>query len=129
MRVMAEQDETVDPRTGEVIPGKGMAFSQFLAVKFPDTNHELTQHLHEIAAALNQHFQDFRGKPKAELSLKLVFTLEKGVTNITADKTLKLPKPPSAGAIAYIDAANNFVDDDPRQLSMGFSRSGPRAVS
>ena len=49
LQAMADQDTTP---ADDVIPGKGMRFAHFFAIKFPDTNHELTGDLHAIAAAL-----------------------------------------------------------------------------
>lgn len=122
--------DEIEHRTEERVPGKGMSFPHFVAtIADGALAHELTGDLREVAAALNQHFQDFRGAPKAEITLKLKFKLEKGVVHVLADKSVKLPKPPEAGALLYVDAANNFTQENPNQMHMGFPRSGPRAVT
>jgi hypothetical protein len=127
MRAMSE----VRDQQEEVIPGKSPAFSHFIA-RFAggQVNHELTEALDQVAVALNQHFQDFRGTPKGEIKLTLKFKLEKGSVAALADIAVKLPKAPESGAIFYIDAANHFSEDDPRQITMGFPRAaaGPRPV-
>lgn len=124
---MSEPDQTQEQQ----IVGKGFGFSYFLAtIANGDFNAELTKAMHELGGALNQHFQDFRGAPKGEISIKLKFAYEPktGSVSVTADKTVKLPKTPEAGSLLFIDAQNNFVQDDPRQTHMGFPRTGPRPV-
>lgn len=115
----------------QIVPGKGMIFSFFLTtLQNGDYHAALTEDLHEMAAAINQHFQDFRGSPKGEINLKIKFEFDPklGVVEVLASKKVKLPEKPEAGALLFVDAANNFVQDDPRQMNMGFPRSGPRAV-
>jgi hypothetical protein len=125
MRAM-EQTQDLEQR----VPGKAMSFSHFVAtIAGGDFNHELTLDLSQIGAALNQHFQDHRGEPKAEIEIKVKFKLSKGVVQVLADKKVKLPKKPEAGALLFIGTDNQFLHEDPRQLTMGFQRSGPRPVS
>jgi hypothetical protein len=96
-----------------------MNFNDFvLALQNGDLHAELTEDLRTLAAALNQHFQDFRGIPKGEITLKFSFKMNKGVVEVLAKKTMKLPAPPEHGAILYVDANNGFRRDDPRQLGM-----------
>jgi hypothetical protein len=124
MHVMDKEQEVETP-----VAGKGMAFSHLVAItQNGDLNAELTRQLAEVGAALNQHYQDFRGVPKAEISVKFSFKLDKGVVQVLAEKTVKMPKPPAAGELLYIDSQNNFTRDNPQQLHMGFPRTGPRAV-
>lgn len=122
------KDETVEQK----VPGKGMSFGYFLAtIQSGDFNAQLSEALHQMGAEINQHFQDYRGAPKGEISVKIKFAYDPkmGVVQVLADKTVKFPKPPESGALLFIDVANNFVQDDPRQTNMGFPRTGPRVVS
>lgn len=114
----------------QIVPGKGMSFNYLLAtIQGGDLHAELTKALQELGAAMNQSLQDYGGVPKGEISLTLKFKLEKGVVHVLADRKMKLPKVPEAGALLFIDSANNFVQDNPRQMHMGFPRTGPRPVA
>jgi hypothetical protein len=115
----------------EQVPGKGMSFGYFLAtIQNGDLHAELTRDLSEMGAALNQYRQNFGGEPVGEISVKVKFKLDKaGFVHISADPSVKYPKAPKAAGLLFIDASNNFTQDNPQQLNMGFPRSGPRPVA
>lgn len=122
-RAMADHDKVEAERA---VPGSPRSFNWFLQrIGNGSVVYELTQKLGDIGAGLAQSFQDFRGKPKARLVITIDFTMDKGVVNVEAKYTVKLPAPPAAGALMWIDAANNFTEDNPNQLNMF---RGPRAV-
>jgi hypothetical protein len=126
---MLSMEKEQEPVVEQSIAGKGMSFNYFLAtIQGGDLHAELTTQLHDLGAALSQSLQDYGGIPKGEINLKLKFRLEKGVVHVLADRSMKLPKVPEAGTLLFIDSANNFVQDNPRQMNMGFPRSGPRPV-
>lgn len=116
-----------DPEAEVRALGVGPSFSNWLARHaHGDTNHRLTQMLDEVAAALNQYLQDFGGLPKAEITLKCKFRIEKGVAYADLEPSIKLPKPPEYSGLYFIDGANHFCEEDPRQMNMGFPSVGPR---
>lgn len=126
MKAMAKDENEIE----QPVPGKGMSFSYFLAtIQGGDLHAELTKSLQDMSAALSQNLIDYGGVPKGEISLKLKFKIEKGVVHVLADRSIKLPKVPEAGALLFIGSDNQFCQDNPRQLNMGFPRTGPRAVS
>ncbi|HWY14408.1 MAG TPA: hypothetical protein VNX86_04620 [Rhizomicrobium sp.] len=110
-------------------PGSAKSFTWFLS-RIGDGSlvHELTHKMTEIGAALNQHYQDFRGKPKAEITIKIKIINDKGVMHVTGGYDIKLPGVPVAGAILWTDRNNNFTEDNPEQLRLFAAGRGPRAV-
>lgn len=89
--------------------------------------HELTNKMADIGAALNQAYQDFRGKPKAKIVVTITIENDKGIMNVAAKYKIEMPGAPAATAVMWTDQANNFIDEDPRQPAL-FPR-GPRVVS
>src|SRR5579872_1365389 len=88
----------------EIAPGSPRSFNWFLTrIGNGSIVYELTQKLGEIGAALNQSFQDFRGKPKARLVITIDFTMDKGVVHVEAKYQAKLPAPPAADALMFTD--------------------------
>lgn len=126
MLAMPQIDD--DPEAEVRAVGVGPSFSNWLARhQRGDTNHRLTQMLDEVALAMNQMLQDYGGSiPKAEITIKCKFRLEKGVAYADIEPVLKLPKPPSYSGLYFIDGANHFCEEDPRQTTMGFPSVGPR---
>lgn len=103
-------------------------FAWFLQqIQGGEFHQELSQQLRELNAALNQHVQDFGGKPKGKLKIEIAFELEKGVFRIDATSEMKSPKRPGAGCVMWSTPGNNFTPENPRQLSM--FGSGPRAAA
>lgn len=86
---------------------------------------DLSAALPEIAAALENHGAENGGKAKGRLVLTVDFELKKGVYELYADFTTKLPKVARDRTIAWATPDNFFSPQDPRQVEMF---NGPRAV-
>lgn len=95
------------------------AFATFLAlIQHGDFHHECSTQLQELCAAMNQHVQDFGGKPKGRITISIDMKLDKGCFQIDADLAVKSPRPPAAGSIMWSTPGNNLTAEHPRQISM-----------
>ena len=122
-----QQQHAHKPEDEVLPPGSTRSFNWFLSrIDDGALVHELTQHLTEIGAALNQHYKDYNGKPKAKLTITIDFMNKKGLIEVEGSYDVKLPKRPKSVAIFWTDGANNFCDEDPKQMRL-FPRT-PRAV-
>lgn len=99
--------------------GAARSFSWFLGQIGDGSLHrELTEELRELNAAMNQYVQDYRGSPKAKLTITIEFKLDKGAFEITGAFRSEKPKAPPAGAIMWSTPDNNFTAEHPKQLQM-----------
>lgn len=103
------------------------SFAQFITwVEDGKLNQDLSEGLRELNAKLNDHFRDHGGKPKATLTLKIDFTLDKGVFDIENEFKITLPKVPRGRTVAWSTPGSNFTPDHPKQMS--FLPREPRPV-
>jgi hypothetical protein len=110
------------------LPSGSRSFSWFLAqLQDGELHAKLTAELPRIGAALKEYVENYKGSPKAKLTLTLDFKHDKGVVDITGKFETKLPKSPAGGAVMWVGEDGNFTQDHPRQMNM-FSR-GPRPVA
>ena len=94
-------------------------FGQFLQMLEDGELHEdLSNKLLKINETMNQHFQDFGGKPKAQLDLCIKFSLEKGTFTIEPSFKTKLPLPPRGKTVAWSTKDHRFTPANPAQLNM-----------
>lgn len=81
-------------------------------------NADLSKALQELNAAMNNHCQDFGGKSKGSLTIKLDFVLDKGVFDIFSDFKVSLPKTKRARTVAWSTPGNNFTPHNPKQMQL-----------
>ncbi|PLX36974.1 MAG: hypothetical protein C0605_07855 [Hyphomicrobiales bacterium] len=94
-------------------------FGQFLQMLEDGELHEdLSNKLLQINETLNQHFQDYGGKPKAQLDLSIKFSLERGAFTIEPSFKTKLPEAPRGKTVAWSTKDHRFTPANPAQLNM-----------
>jgi hypothetical protein len=59
-----------------------------------------------------------KAKAKSHVTLKLVIEVENGTTNITAEITSKVPKPPRPSTFFWLLADGTLSTDHPKQIDM-----------
>jgi len=100
-------------------PGAARSFSWFLQqIGDGSLHHDLTNELREMATAMNQYVQDFRGAPKGKIVLTLDFKLDKQAFEVSGSFKITKPKAPAAGAVMWTDKANNFTQQHPSQMQL-----------
>lgn len=124
MRAM-EQDREDDARRPEVEvlsarPTK--SFLQFLAEQGQGAvANELSTRLRDLTEAIEMHFDQFRGKVKGELNVKIKFTLERGMYKVDVEYEQKNPKAPANTTMMWLGRDGNLATENPKQLNMPFS--------
>lgn len=84
-----------------------------------ELNARLSEELKHIGETLSEHAASV-GRAKGELAIKLKFVLEAGgQVAILPEITVKLPKAIHATSFMWLSPGNNFVGEDPRQLTIG----------
>jgi hypothetical protein len=102
--------------TGEVA---ARAFHQFIQmVEDGRLNGDLTDELRNLNAAMNDFAHAYGSKCKGSLTLKLDFTLDKGIFEITSDYKVQTPKAKRDRTIAWSTANNEFTPQNPRQMNL-----------
>lgn len=81
-------------------------------------NVRLTERLREMAEMLDAVGSKGTGKAKGSITVKLDFSYEAGVTDITAKVDAKIPDFPLRRSIAWISKRGNFTASDPNQIDM-----------
>lgn len=79
---------------------------------------ELSEQLQQINAEMNNHAQAYGAKAKGRLTLTIDFELNKGVFDIQADYSVKLPKAKRARSVAWSTPDNRFTPQNPRQMQL-----------
>lgn len=102
-------------------PTANHTFDRFIAThENGDLNHELSEALREMTATLSNHFQAYRGKPKATLKVSFDIVHVDGHLEVSAKVETKLPAAPRAKGIYYATDKNELTRRDPKQLTMPF---------
>lgn len=98
-------------------PNEVRTFSRLIAMhERGNLDEELTKAIGEITGELEEHYNSYRGEPKASLTLKLNFVREKNVITVSATVDKKLPPAPRAKAIYYATASSDgLTTKDPHQ--------------
>lgn len=110
------------------LPAGSRSFSWFLGqLQSGDLHAQLTAELPRIAAALQAYTEEYRGSPKAKLTITLDFKHDKGAVEIFGKFKTELPKAPPAGAIMWVGRDGTFTQQHPNQMNL-FPSAGPRAV-
>lgn len=96
------------------------AFNLFIqGLEDGQLNQDATEALQLIAQELNDHIRNTgKSKAKGSLSLKIDFTLDRGVFEIDSKLTTKLPDAPRGKSVMWTDGDSNFTPQNPRQISM-----------
>lgn len=66
-----------------------------------------------------------KAKAKGHVTLKLVIEVENGTTNITAEVTAKVPKPPRPSTFFWLMPDGTLSTDHPKQIDMFKPRDTP----
>src|SRR5215469_12430435 len=107
MRETAVAEERQETATA---PGAPRSFAWFLQqIGDGSLHHELTNELRAIAEAMNAYVEEYRGAPKAKLTITLDFKLDKQAFEIAGSFKTTKPKAPAAGAVMWSDKSNNFT--------------------
>lgn len=101
-------------------------FGQFLQVIEDGQLHgDLSEALQKISAELSNYQMEHGGTPKATLTLKIDFKLDRGVFEITPKVDTKLPASPRGKSVLWSTPSNLFTPANPKQMSMF---GGPRII-
>jgi hypothetical protein len=104
-------------------------FGQFVAaLENGELHTDLTGDLREISSALLNYVLEHGGSPKASLTLTLNFKLDKGVFEIDAKRSVKLPAGPRGRSVMYATPSNHFTPFNPKQLNMFGPGGGPKVI-
>lgn len=100
-----------------------ISFVQFLhTVADGECQREATEQLHEVAQSLRRIVADTKGKIKAELTLKFVFSTDGGgVVDVDYDLTRKEPKPVRLKSALWLTGDGAFSGEAPRQESLNLA--------
>lgn len=105
------------------------AFGVFLQkVADGECHDQLSTELLALSKVLRDQSQAQAGAVKGSLALKLNFTSESGVLDVTYSIERKEPKPRRPRSTFWQDASGNVVDENPKQLGLGLrdvSKRGP----
>lgn len=102
-------------------PNEIYNFSQLIANHEDGAlNTDLSNHVRDIIAALNQHVIDHGGKPSATLSVKMSFKLDSNTIELTAKTDTSLPKEVRGKTIYWSTSGNVLTRQNPRQQSFPF---------
>lgn len=85
---------------------------------------ELSEKLRDLTEAVEMHFDRFRGKSEAELSVKIKLGINRGQYGIKVEYTAKPPKAPPAETAMFLGAGGYLTKNNPRQLAMPFNAKG-----
>jgi len=119
---MEQEREGGRPEVEVLSPQPTKSFLQFLAEQGQGAvANELSQRLRDLTEAIEMHFEQFRGKVKGELSLKIKFTLERGMYKVDVEYEQKNPKAPANTTVMWIGQDGNLQTSNPKQLAMPFS--------
>jgi hypothetical protein len=114
--------ETQSPRPDQTV----RSFSAFLGVLEDGAFHaDLTRHLQEAVAEMQNAVLDRGGKPRAKLRLDLNLKLEAGIVEVTGDFKVTLPKAERGRTVFWATPENNLSRSNPRQADMFRDVSGP----
>lgn len=90
---------------------------------------DLSEQLTEIVSELTAQARDMGGKPKAKLTLNLLFKLDSGMVEVTADVKVTQPKPVLGKSIFWPTKDNQLSPENPRQLEMPLRDVATEGVS
>lgn len=95
------------------------SFSRLVAIHEAGAlDQDLTEKLTKAIAEVESHFAEFRGAPKASLSVKFTFLKEDEVLKVYAEVKESLPARPRAKRVYYATPDNNLTQTNPRQHEM-----------
>lgn len=107
---MSEQDPTV-----------AHTFDRFVAGhENGDLNQELTDAIREITEDISNHYQAYRGAPKATLTITFEFQHASGHIQVSAKVKKSLPAAPRTKCVYYATEKNQLTRRDPKQHEMPF---------
>lgn len=76
---------------------------------------DLNEQLSDIVSALTAQAREAGGKPKAKLTLSLVFKLDSGMVEVEANVTVAQPKPVMGKSIFWPTTDHQLSPENPRQ--------------
>lgn len=93
-------------------------------------NHDLSEWMREAVANVSNHYDEYRGKPSAKVSVEISITCEEGVLVVVAKPKVSMPQPPRPKRIYYATEGNALTPNNPKQLRMDLRQvdAGPKEV-
>ncbi|MTK12679.1 MAG: hypothetical protein F8N39_11520 [Clostridiaceae bacterium] len=100
-------------------PGEILSFSQFVQnLDEGDLHHDLTNEISRIVAELNDARMEGANKPKAEMTIKLGFTLDGQTIDVTGDFATKLPRVKRERSVFWTTEKNRLSRSNPKQQTL-----------
>ena len=81
---------------------------------------ELSKELRELTEAVQDHFDHFRGKVSAKMTLNVSLKLENGAFKVETSYSVSRPKAPPSGTIMWMGHDGNLQTSNPKQMQMQF---------
>lgn len=95
------------------------SFSNLLASHADgNINHQLSEGLTEMVAALSNKALERGGKHKGKIVLTVDIELDQGVFGVTMDASVKMPKVAGAKAVYWATDKNRLTPSNPAQIGM-----------
>lgn len=91
---------------------------QIAAMQRGQFDDEITGAVRELVREMTYLADHGTSKPKASLTLKVDFVLDRGVMDVVADFAVKRPKRVRGRTMLYPGAAGELLHHDPQQLSL-----------
>lgn len=82
---------------------------------------ELSKELRDITEAIEEQFDQFRGKVTGSLTINVKLTLEKGIYRVDIEYASRRPRAPAASTIMWLGRDGNLNTQNPNQLNLPFS--------
>jgi hypothetical protein len=83
-----------------------------------DLLHEASRDLRELVSTMTNHMIEHGGPVKGEMSLKIKFSLDKGVFSLGGEHKVTAPKSPRGKTIMWTDGKGNLTLHNPKQYQM-----------
>lgn len=94
--------------------------SLIAALEDGDLSNDLSDHVRDIVAALNDAAANQGGTPKGSLVLKLDFKLDSGLIETKADVKVTTPKQVRRKTVMYPTPGNHLSRKNPKQQELPF---------
>jgi hypothetical protein len=94
-------------------------FGQLVAMlEDGDLHHDTSRDLQKLVSDMTNHMLEHGGKVKGTIDLKIKFSLEDGVFEISGEHKVTSPKSPRGKTIMWSDGKGNLTPHNPKQRSL-----------
>ena len=101
---------------------------QIAAMQRGQFDDELTGAVRELVREMTYLADHGTSKPKAAITLKVDFVLDRGVMDVVADFAVKRPKKARGRTMLYPSASGELLHHDPQQLSLEVPNARDTAI-